>query len=137
MTRRVFSAIAFGLFLSACSGRNQDTGNGATPRASANVITRQELAGVGGQVVNTYDAVQRLRPSFLRARTIAGATNGSSVQGYAVVYVDGIRKGSPEYLRSIPTTEVSEVRYLNAMDATTRYGMNVPAGVIDVRLMGR
>jgi hypothetical protein len=54
-----------------------------------------------------------------------------------VVYVDGIRKGSPEYLRSIPTNEVSEIRYLSVQDATTRYGMNVEAGVLDVKLIGR
>jgi hypothetical protein len=139
MVRRAVSAIALGLVFSACSARTEDSGNGAAPRTSSNVITRQELAAV--QVPNAYDAVQRLRPSFLRPRTIAGGTKtaggSSTVQDYAVVYVDGIRKGGPEYLRTIPTAEISELRYLSAMDATTRYGMNVAAGVIDVKLMGR
>ncbi len=136
---RAVSALAFGLMFAGCSPGNQDTGNGATPRTSNNVITRQELVSV--QMANAYDAVQRLRPSFLRPRTIAGGTltgrGSSSVQDYAVVYVDGIRKGNPDFLKTIPTAEISEVRYLNAMDATTRYGMNVAAGVIDVKLMGR
>jgi hypothetical protein len=139
MTRRAFSAIAFGLVFAACSARSSDSGSGTAPRASNSVITRQELVDV--QVANAYDAVQRLRPSFLRPRTIAGGTQtargSTTVQDYAVVFVDGIRKGGPDYLKTIPTSEVAEVRYLSAMDATTRYGMNVAAGVIDVKLMGR
>ena len=53
------------------------------------------------------------------------------------VFVDGLRKGSPEYLRSIPKAEVQEIRYLPVQDATTRYGLNVPAGVLDVKIIGR
>jgi hypothetical protein len=94
------------------------------------VLTRQEISTI--TVQNLYEAIQRLRPAFLRARTT------SAGPGFLpVVFVDGIRKGSPEYLRGIPTAEVSEVRYLTVQDATTRYGMNVEAGVLDVKLMGR
>jgi hypothetical protein len=139
MVRRAAVGLAFGLFVAACSARNQDPGNDASPRPSNNVITRQELVAV--QVATAYEAVQRLRPSFLRPRTIAGATptgpGTSTPQGYAVVYVDGIRKGALDHLRTIPTSEVAEVRLLSAMDATTRYGMDVAGGVIDVKLIGR
>lgn len=83
-------------------------------------------------VQTLYEAVQRLRPAFLRARTT------SAGPGFLpVVYVDGMRKGSPEILRTIPTSEVAEIRYLTVQDATTRYGMNVEAGVLDVKLIGR
>jgi hypothetical protein len=134
MVRRAVSALALGLVVAACSARNQQTGSDAPPRSSSNVITRQELTGA--QRATVYEAVERLRPSFLRPRTIAG-TAGSAPQSYAVVYVDGIRKGGPDFLRTIPIGEVAEVRYLSATDATTRYGLNVPAGVIDVKLVGR
>jgi len=112
----------------ACSPATQGTGAGA--RSSSNVLTRQELSTIAVQ--SLYEAVQRLRPGFLRARTT------SAGPGFLpVVFVDGIRKGSPEYLRSIPSSEVNEIRYLTVQDATTRYGMNVEAGVLDVKLIGR
>jgi hypothetical protein len=129
MMRRTL-VLAFALALTAgCSPSTQASG-AAGPRSSSNVLTRQEIATVSVQ--NLYEAVQRLRPGFLRARTT------SSGPGYLPdVFVDGIRKGSPEYLRSIPATEVAEIRYLSVQDATTRYGLNVSAGVLDVKLIGR
>lgn len=81
---------------------------------------------------NLYDAVQRLRPGFLRARSTATTSNA-----YPVVYVDGQRRGTLEYLRSINNRQVAEVRYMSALDATQRYGMNVEAGVLDVKLITR
>jgi hypothetical protein len=129
MMRRTL-AVAFALAAAAgCSSSTQ--GSGAGPRSSSNTLTRQELSTVS--VDNTYEAVQRLRPNLLRART----TSAPGANQYPIVYVDGIRKGSIEYLRSIPRTEVQEIRYLNVQDATTRYGMDVPAGVLDVKLIGR
>lgn len=123
-------AVAFALAVSAgCSSSTQ--GSGAGPRSASNLVTRQELSTV--TVDNAYDAVQRLRPNMLRART----TSAPGANQTPVVFVDGIRKGSIEYLRSIPRGEVQEIRYLNVQDATTRYGMNVPAGVLDVKLIGR
>ena len=123
--------LALALAVSAgCSAATQATGAGA--RSSSNVLTRQELSTIA--VTTLYEAVQRLRPAFLRARTTSA---GGGPNYLPVVYVDGIRKGTPEYLRGIQTTEVSEIRYLSVQDATTRYGMNVPAGVLDVKLIGR
>ena len=125
MMRRTLSVLALGLALGGCSAAT-----GAGPRSQPNVITQKEFATV--PVQNTYDAIQRLRPAFLRPRTT------SSGPGYLpVVYVDGMRKGSPDYLYAIPLTEIAEVRYLTVQEATTRYGKDVPAGVLDVKLIGR
>lgn len=102
----------------------------AGSRSTSNLLTAREIAAT--PAVDAYDAIQRLRPAFLRSRSTASRSNA-----YAVVYVDGIRKGSLEALRLIRADEVAEIRYLNAMDATTRYGMNVEAGVIQVTLVSR
>jgi hypothetical protein len=40
-------------------------------------------------------------------------------------------------LKTIPASQVQEIRYLSARDATTRYGLDVPAGVLEVTLIGR
>jgi hypothetical protein len=138
MRRIVIATLVLGAAVSACSKPATQADPTATPRSSPNLITRDEITST--TMENAYDAIQRLRPAFLRPRSIAGTAqtaNGSQAQSYAVVFIDGLRKGGLEYLRAIPTREVAEVRYLNATDATTRYGMNVPAGVIDVKLIGR
>lgn len=129
--RRTLTALAAGLiFAAGCSKASTTQG----PRSSSNVITRQEIETVVD--MNLYDAIQRLRPSFFRARATATTGSGSS-NPYPVVFVDGQRRGNLEYLRAIPSREVAEVRYISAVDATTRYGMNVEAGVLDVKLIGR
>jgi hypothetical protein len=129
MMRRTV-VLAFALAISAgCSSATKGSGSGA--QSSSKVITQQEMASVSVQ--NLYEAIQRLRPDFLRARSTSAPGPGL----YPEVFVDGIRKGSPEFLRTMNVREVAEVRFLSVQDATTRYGMNVPAGVLDVKLIGR
>ena len=48
------------------------------------------------------------------------------------VYLDGFRYGSVESLATIPAMNVVEVRWLSAMDATTRFGTGNTAGAIAV-----
>ena len=129
MIRRTF-VFAFALALTAGCSPSTQASAAPGPRSSSNVLTKQEISTVAVQ--NLYEAVQRLRPGFLRARTTSAGPGM-----LPDVFFDGIRKGSPEYLRSIPASEVAEIRYLTVQDATTRYGLNVSAGVLDVKLIGR
>lgn len=113
--------------VSACGHRSQ----AEEPRPQTNVLTREEMAGIS--LPTAYDAVERLRPRFLRPR----ATGGGPATAYPVVYIDGVRRGTLEVLRSVATSSVLEIRYLSAADATTRYGLDVQGGVLDVKLSGR
>lgn len=124
--RKAIAALA--LVIAASCSQTSQTPAGA--RSSSNLLTGREIATT--PAVDAYDAVQRLRPNFLRSRSTASTSNA-----YPVVYVDGLRKGGLEYLRVIRAAEVAEIRYLSAIDATTRYGMNVEAGVLDVKLITR
>ena len=81
---------------------------------------------------NAYEAIDKLRPAFLRKRTTSGGA-----QAYPVLYIDGQRRESYDYLRLMPSAQVGEIRYLTVQDATTKYGMNVPAGVLDVTTVSR
>ena len=130
MTRRTL-LLAFALAVSAGCSPQTEGSTAAGPRSASNVLTKQEIATIS--VETLYEAVQRLRPAFLRARTTSSPGPGA----LPVVFIDGIRKGSPELLRGIRASEVVEIRYLSVQDATTRYGMNVPAGVLDVKLITR
>ena len=128
MERRTFIALAAMAVVAGCSPASQSSGAGA--RSSSNVLTRQEIAASPYQ--NAYEAVEKLRPSFLRPRPTSAGPNMT-----AELFVDGIRRGSLEGLRAIPSAEIAEIRFLSVQDATTRYGLNVPAGVLDVKLVGR
>ncbi|MEO5567143.1 MAG: TonB-dependent receptor plug domain-containing protein [Gemmatimonadaceae bacterium] len=119
---RYVGILFMAVWLGGCSRRAEP----GTVRSSSDVLTREEMETV--PVDNVYDAVRRLRPTYLRARTTA-----SSRMAYATVYVDGVRRGSPEVLRSMSPRSVAEVRYLTPAVATTRFGGNVPGGVIEVK----
>lgn len=118
------------IVLAACASAPSSSGASTTPsrvRGSRDVITADELASI--DVQNALQAVQRLRPNFLRAQGPTSITQG---QQSVVVYVDNARMGGPEALEQIPITDVKEIRYLNATDATQRYGTGHTAGAIVV-----
>ena len=84
------------------------------------VITADELSGLS--VGNAYEAVRRLRPAWLLAR-------GRSP--LPVVYRNDTRWGDdPRSLESIQIDIVSEMRFMSATDATTRYGSGFTGGLI-------
>lgn len=129
------------LFLTAVAaiglaGCASSTGGGAATQQSSSRthgsrdrITQEELATI--DVQNALQAVQRLRPTFLQTR---GGGTMSITQGPqdVVVYVDQTRMGGPSTLAQIPITDVKEIQYLSATDATQRYGTGHGAGAIIV-----
>jgi hypothetical protein len=110
------AAAALMLTLSACASGGGG-GDGA-PRRSANRITAQELEGVAQ--LDCLQAIQRLRPDWLRTRTSARPA----------IFVDGMESLNSEALRSLPVASVREMRFLDARDATTRFGTGYVSGAI-------
>lgn len=138
MRRSVSTAVLMaGLVLSACA----TAGSGSAGGSSSNVITSEELRALEG-VSSAYDAVQRLRPRFLRGRTGTFGTGGANdplsrtssaaEQSTVVVYLDGVRFGGIDALRRINVDGVREIRFVPGRDATTKYGTNHGGGVIEV-----
>lgn len=105
------------------------SGTSGTPRNSS-VITEQEIAAA--HVSTAYDAVERLRPLYLRSRgTTSINTPGTE---YASVYVDGQRHGDLSSLRNILADQVREIRYYNGPEGAARFGLQNTGGVIEVRM---
>jgi len=96
------------LTLGSCS--TPGAGSGGTSR---NIISGVELEEAGLSPYTAWEAVQLLRPNWLRSRTST------------------ITRG-PDVLRSLRVENIDEMRYLNAQDATTRYGTGYLGGVIEV-----
>jgi hypothetical protein len=106
-------------------------GKAATPRpvgASARVITSDDIAGTRAN--NLYEAIQFLRPGWLRRQ---GPLNPQD-DGLPVVYLNDTRLGPPESLRVVNSRLVTHVRYLDPVAAHAQFGMNHGHGVIHVVL---
>ena len=123
---RVASVSALALLLSGCASAHTgasaagDAGAAATraPRRDANVLTAAEIESRGANTGSAYDAVARLRRSFLTYHGFSGGSTGGAV----LASVDGSALSGVAALRSVSARNVAEIRYLSAVDAAQRYG---------------
>ncbi len=105
------------------------------PKGRANLITEEEIAFLGGTVQTAYGIVQRLRPAMLRVRSgnASGGSSGDVGSNDIAVYLDNQRMaGGVRALEDITLSQIKEIKYLNASDATTLFGTNNTAGAIQV-----
>ena len=118
---------AFGLTALVAGCASSGAGGEGRARRDPNLITAEELAEYTN--LTCYEVVQRLRPRWLQTR-------GSEQN--PVVYQDGNRIGSAEsVLAGMSANAVASLKYLNASDATTRYGTGHLAGAIEITTRGR
>ena len=105
--------------------------SGADVRRDSNRITAEELQEVPSG--NAYDAVSRLRPSWLRSRGTL-SVNRTGAGSLPRVFVDNRDYGSLRSLRDFNVDSVGEMEFVTARDATTQYGTGYAGGIIHVRL---
>ena len=105
----------------------RDSVRAASHHIARELITQDEIAATP-QAPNAYEIVRLLRPMFLSSRGVVSIRTPSA--SYPVVYVDNMRMGGVEWLRTIPSITVSEIRYLNSGEATTLWGSGHPSGAI-------
>jgi hypothetical protein len=95
------------------------------------LITAEELEGAGANTL--YEAVARLRPHFLKPRTVAAY--GRPATSPLMLYVDGERMESVDDLRHLPLPGVREVRFYEPQIANLRFARyNNAGGAIAVSL---
>ena len=120
MKRLVLTLFALSLGATGCASGSGGGGGGGAPRGSSTRIVADELATVSQ--LDLYAAIQRLRPAWLRP-----GTRGQLPE----VIVDGSpQAGGAEGLRSFRSGDVGQVEYMNASDATTRFGTGYTGGAI-------
>ena len=122
--RTLAIAAAALLTLSACGGGKP---RHVTPQ-DRNLITADEIAK--SNATNAYEAVERLRPAFLRTRGSQSIQN--PVPPTPMIYVDGMRYGPLQTLASVPAIGIVSIQYLNAVEATQRFGFGNEGGAIMV-----
>jgi hypothetical protein len=114
-------ALALSLALAACAGSGARGG----PTGASDVLTTQDLEPWANQ--DLFTIVQRMRPAWMQNRAPFTGMGRATI----AIIVNGQRQdGTLELLRDFKGTDVDEVRYLNARDATTRFGTDMTAGAI-------
>src|SRR5215208_5530684 len=110
--------IALFLGLSGCS-----SGSGSTelrPLRSGNFIGEEEIERAKSPALNAYELISDLRPGFLRSRGAQSLRDTRPVT--ANVYLDSVLLGSLETLKTINAGSIRTIAFINAADATTRFG---------------
>lgn len=90
------------------------------------LLTREEI--VESNHLNALDLVRSARPQWLRVRGRPSITQQPEI----MVYVDQMRAGTTDALRTIQPMEIEEIRYYNARDAQVKFGVGHVQGVIQV-----
>ncbi len=126
MYKSSVSIIALALVMAACSS----AGTGSATSRNSNVVTAEELAEV--DYLSGLEAVQRLRPNWLRVR--GQATFNRQGSAGIRLYVDGRRQNDISDLGNIRSSDIREMRFLTGREATMRYGTDHGDGAILVQL---
>ena len=123
--RAVLTAVAVAAMAWGCAGRG-----GQTTRGSSDVLTAAEIEPMASRDLLTV--IERLRPRWVHQARLVVTTSGPQP---VTVIVDGLRQeGSIEVLRGYAAADVEEVQFLDARDATTRYGLDMMSGALVVTL---
>lgn len=118
-------ALAMACTLGGCAPPATPNGS-AAPRAAQ--LTQVELQAANSD--NLYDAITKLRPEWLTTRGPTSVKDGTPTS--VDVYMNGTLLGKADYLREVRLLDVTEVRYWDAGQASARFGMGHPRGVIEI-----
>jgi hypothetical protein len=111
-------------FILGCAGATV----GDPASGGRNTLSREQLQATNSEEL--YAAIAKLRPEWLSSRGPVSVTDPTPTS--ASVFMDGSLLGRAEYLRDMRVIDVSEVRYWNAGQASARFGMGHPRGVIEI-----
>lgn len=114
------SWIALLLIVAACGARSVAPGT----RPDRNLISEEEMKAAGYH--DALSTIQLLRPQWLNRRGPSTINLKESVK----VYLDGSLLGGPEHLQRITVSSISTMRYLDAIEATQRWGLDHGLGAI-------
>ena len=97
-----------------------------------NVISRAELQDPTVAATDAMTAIRQLRPAFFRTRGPQSFSNATA--GLTQISQDFGPLQPVDNLKGIDTRSLVEVRFLNAVEAQTRFGINANGGPVIVLL---
>lgn len=109
----------------------------AQKRGDRSLITRADIDEGASGMLTAQDAVQRLRPNWLRppmGRSSAAGMlgDGDAKSNEPIVYIDDIRQPNLETLRTVKLDKVVAIKYLDQNRAVQMLGPGHEAGAIQV-----
>lgn len=127
MRARLFAGVLVPLLLFGCSRSPS-----VNPLGSSNpdVISDDEIVAVSSSASTAYDIVKKLRGNWFSYRGKTSLLGTSSAD--PTVYVDDQAYGPISSLRTIPASQVTQMRIYRSWEATTKYGTGNMGGVIAV-----
>jgi len=123
-------ALAAVTITAACASGSGGGSSSSAPRTDAYVITAAEIAHIGA--TDAYEAVEKLRPNFLRERGQTSLMDPAATDVAPNVYLNDTRMGDISTLHDIPTDNIVTIKYWNDKESQTRFGVGNVSGVIQV-----
>jgi hypothetical protein len=114
------------LFLTVAMASCASTGTGT--RSTSGALTAEDLDNLGPGV-SAYEAIERLRPVWLRDRGVNSPSAAYMDDTLPRVHVD-TTPYDLEALRSFRTSDIQTIAFMDGRDATTRYGTGYVNGLI-------
>ncbi len=96
--------------------------------ADSNLITATQIEEANANTA--YDVIVKLHANFLHSRGPNSITLKQKKE--PTVFLDQVEFGPIASLRSIPASNISEIRFIKGWDAMTKYGSDHVAGVIQI-----
>jgi hypothetical protein len=95
------------------------------------MLTAEEMRAANVDGGTAYDAISRLRPSWLRHETTSFDPPATE---RPIVFVDGARYGELDSLRSLDASHIADIRFYSPAEAG-RFGLQGGlSGVIEVTM---
>ncbi len=119
--RRIFSTMTVASILLVGAGCASSSGGSSTQvaEASPDRVTSAEIEATQG-ASTAFDLVRRLRPRWLQSSGGTASIGGGRITGQVlVVYLDGNRLGGVEALRTLSSSGIKTMQYLDAVRAAT------------------
>ena len=115
---RILAAVIVASFatgsLTACASSgttNASSSSSSAPKGqSRDKVAREEI--VATPAATAYDLVYHLRPDWLRARGASSMVGGSEGSGAALVYLDGVKMGGLDALKSISSRDIQTMEWI-------------------------
>ena len=124
---RLFFSFVFLIISIGCASGG--TGSSSGRRINPDVITRMELDEIAQANQTVYEAIGRLRVTWLRPRTPASIQFNSDRLPKAMI---DNQRFELEFLHQLRIQDVQELRFVDAREATFRWGTGFANGVIEV-----
>ena len=117
-----FISLLIVVAFTACATTNSKTTHSRHDMIQLEQI-REQLAS------DAYDLIRKLRPNWLRSRG-QRSIHFNNTASSPTVYVNDGKHGDIDSLREIQAEHIKEIRFLNAGEAASRFGLNHAGGAI-------